>query len=172
MKILKPQGLNSQDYFTQYIELSENEGLIDVLENSKEHLLEELLDISNEDSNYRYAKGKWTIKQVVQHINDTERILSYRALRFGRNDDTPLLGFEEDTFAQNDHSDQIDLSIVLEEFAMVRSSTIMLFKTLDPQFLDHKVLCNGHALSPRMLGFVMNGHGLHHLNVIRERYLS
>jgi hypothetical protein len=172
MKILKPENLDPKAYFTQYIELSEDGNLIDVLEVSRENLLEELIDISDAQSDYKYADGKWTIKQVVQHITDTERILSYRALRFGRNDKTEIEGFEEDEYAKYDHSDQMDFSLVLEEFAVVRLSTILLFKSIDPQFMDHKVLCNGHSLSPRMLGFIMNGHAIHHVNVIRERYMS
>ena len=172
MKITKPENLEPNAYFTKFINKVEENDLVLALSNSKDDLVASFLKVSEEDSQFAYAKGKWTIKQVVKHLSDTERILSYRALRFGRNDNTPIPGFDEDHYAAYDNSANLKWEDVIEEFALVRMAKIKLFESMDLKFLDHAVMSGETQLCPRDLGFIIVGHALHHAGVIQEKYIK
>lgn len=117
-----------------------------------------------------YAPGKWTAKDIIQHLIDNERIISYRAMRFARNDKTSLPGYDEELFGANTTANQRTLDDLLDEFAVVRQSTIALFKSFsDEMFLRSGVSFN-QQISPLALGFVLIGHPIHHLRVLEERY--
>jgi len=169
--IEKPLNLSDEFYFTYYINLAEGSHLLLSLEKSRQEFIRCVDLVKNMDVNYKYAEGKWSIKQLLQHITDTERILSYRALRFSRNDFTELQSYDEDFFADNDNSLNLDISQILYEFNSVRSATIEFYKNIDPSKLDNLGPSNGLETSPRMLGWINSGHCLHHLNVLKERYL-
>lgn len=119
----------------------------------------------------RYAPGKWTIKDILQHLIDTERIISYRALRFARNDKTILPGFDEDLFGESAHSEQRTIEELLDEFYVLRQSTIALFKSFDEEMLLRDGICFNKTVSVIAIGFILVGHPLHHINVLNERYL-
>ena len=120
---------------------------------------------------YRYAEGKWTIKEMLQHIIDAERIFAYRALRFARKDPTFLPGFDENSFADNAKADKRDWNNLVEEFKAVRMSSAYLFASLDDDQLDAAGTANNNSIYVRGIGFIVVGHSLHHMKVIKERYL-
>jgi hypothetical protein len=119
----------------------------------------------------RYAPGKWSVKDILQHIIDTERIMSYRALRIARNDKTPLPGFEEEFFADNTLASQRSVADLYDEYAAVRQSSILLFRSLDATMLIREGTASDKPISALALGYVLVGHARHHVTVIQERYV-
>ena len=117
-----------------------------------------------------YAPGKWTIRDILQHVIDTERIFSYRALRIGRNDRTMLPGFDENLFASNAHGSSRKLDDLLYEFDVVRKSTIALYQSFSQEDLQREGFIFQSDISVLALGFTIAGHVVHHMSVIRERY--
>lgn len=165
---------NKQDhiaYFEHYINLVPESDILSALKNNHQSILAFIKSIPNEKLEFRYAENKWTIKQVLNHIIDTERIFSYRALRFSRGDHQLLPGFNENLFAANANLTNTDLNLLLEEFDAVRKSTILQFSQLS----DKELLLKGNTSSGEnnvlSIGYVIVGHAQHHVNVIKERYL-
>lgn len=128
--------------------------------------------LSDEQLHYSYAPGKWTIKEVLVHMIDTERIFAYRALRIARNDKTPLPGFEENDYAPESKANNRDIVSIMEEYEAVRKATIALFNSFEVDMLTRTASVNGNAVSVRALANMIVGHELHHINVMKERYLS
>ena len=160
-------------FYEPYIEaLVSNEK--NILENLKETHLEAialLKDLPETKQHYRYAEGKWTIKELIQHFIDAERVLSYRALRFARRDATNLPGYEEDDYVKNSNGDTRDYNDLLEEFSAVRNATILLFNSFTNEALQRIGSASGSIISVRALGFIISGHLQHHLTIIKDRYL-
>jgi hypothetical protein len=123
-------------------------------------------------SSYAYAPGKWTIKQIVGHISDTERIFSYRALRIARGDETPLPGFEQDGYVDHAKANGRTLASLLEEFTAVRKATIALFESFEPEDWQRRGSASGYSTTVRGLAFALTGHERHHGRILRERYLT
>lgn len=117
-----------------------------------------------------YAPGKWTVNEILQHMIDTERVFAYRALRFARNDKTALPGMDQDLFAEHTTAKERKLEGLLEEFAVVRESTILLFNSFNAEMLMREGICDGKRTSVSALGFTIVGHMLHHMSILRERY--
>ena len=126
---------------------------------------------SEAQGSHRYAPGKWSLKDLLQHLSDAERIFAYRCLRIGRGDATPLPGFEEDAFAAAARADTRSLSGLLADFKAARQSSLELFLSLSDEAWLQRGTSNGRALSARCIPFICLGHAAHHLAVIRERYL-
>ena len=120
---------------------------------------------------YRYADGKWTVKEVLQHIIDAERVFAYRALRFARKDPTFLPGFDENAFAENAKADKRDWKNLVEEFKVVRMSSEYLFASFDDDQLDATGTSNNNSVYVLGIGFLLIGHCNHHKNILKERYL-
>lgn len=160
-------------YFEQYINLVKEEAktILENLEDSQNEFNSLLTTIPEEKQNYAYAKGKWTLKQLIQHIIDTERIFIYRALCFARNDKTSLPGFNQDTFVANDNANERDFLEMLEEMQTLRKSSIQLFKSFSKEALLRVGIASDNKMSVRALGYLFAGHQKHHINVIKERYL-
>ncbi len=129
------------------------------------------LGLSAEKLNYSYAEGKWTIKDVLVHLADCERVLIYRAMRIARGDKTDLPGFDEELLALNANARKRELDSILNELAVLRTATIVFIETLDEESLDRTGTANGYPMSARLLVNHIYGHQRHHLNIIRERYL-
>ena len=158
-------------FFDRYINLADNTFILDALTQgaSFENLipaktLEALGDL-------RYAPGKWTAKDILQHIIDTERIMSYRALRFARNDQTALPGYDEELFGEFANATRRTIPDLYDEYADVRQSSIRLFNSFDNEMLLRSGICFQQTISVLALGFVLVGHATHHVNIISERYL-
>lgn len=156
-----------QGYIQALPELSLMAALHRSLENLNTKLEEQLTVIGDEI----YAPGKWTIPVILQHLIDTERVMSYRALRFARRDKTPLAGFEENDYAAQTIAQQQPVANLIEELKVVRVGSILLFSSFDDETLQQTGMANNNELSVVALGFVIAGHQQHHLNVIEERYL-
>lgn len=159
-------------FFDRYISQVEDIDIIEALD--KYNNLETLLDKKELEKigDKVYASGKWTIKELVQHMTDNERVQAYRALRIARNDKTPLPGYDENLFAANVQPSDRDLDELLEEFAIVRRSNIMLFENFNDEVQQRSGLCNNVIIQVLALGFVLVGHQLHHSKIIKERYYS
>lgn len=120
---------------------------------------------------YRYADGKWSIKEVLQHITDSERIFAYRALRFARNDSTVLAPFEENDYAPASEADRLTLSSILDDHRATRASTITLFNSFSPAMLVRSGAAGANVVSVEQLGFIIAGHAEHHCDILQQRYL-
>ncbi len=160
-------------YFKNFIEglTSNGKSIVENMEETGNDLVNDLSGLSEEKLLFAYAEGKWTIKELVQHIIDTERIFNYRALRFARNDSTNIEGFEQDDYNDNVDANARDFQEMLEEFSWVRKNSIALFKSFSEEALLRKGLASGNLISVRAIGYITSGHQQHHLNVIKERYL-
>jgi len=122
-------------------------------------------------ADYAYADGKWTLKELLQHIVDTERVMSYRILRISRNDKTPLASFDENEFAKHAQADKRDFASLKEEFASVRKSTDLLIASLSEEQLAEKGTASNMSVTANSVGYIVLGHLLHHKAIIEERYL-
>jgi len=167
----RPIKLNSQDFTTNYINLTEGDSLSESLLESQLQFEVLFESISEDDGNYKYKKDKWTIKQVLLHIIDVERLFVARALKISRDKNSKIIGFDEDLYAENDCSDKLSLEQLKQDFLLVRNSTISFFNTLDSTVLDNEVQ-SSVLLTPRIIGWLISGHSIHHFNVIKERYLE
>lgn len=158
-------------HFATYIQAAANVELFEELEISLHDFIKFVQNIPLDKFDYRYAEGKWTIKDIIQHIIDTERIFSYRALRISRNDKTPLPGFEENDYVDNTDANGRSIQDLLTEFSAVRQSTLLLYKSLSDEQLKRIGTASNTEISVRALGFVTIGHQKHHQKVFQERYL-
>ncbi len=172
-KIQKPLVWEFTPYAFEYVRLVPDDGL--VLEHLQHNLqaLKELVGaLSEEKLCTPCAEGEWTIKEILVHVTDTERIFVYRALRFARNDATPLLGFEQDGYVAASGANERDLEDILAELSTVRAATIALFNSLTEEALDRSGLSGGNKLSVRSALYIIAGHELHHVKSIKENYLG
>lgn len=160
------------DFYNSYIQLLENVELIEELEISLHEFIKFVQNIPMEKFNYRYETGKWTIKEIIQHLIDTERIFSYRALRISRNDKTPLPSFDENYYMDNCNANERNLQGLLSELAVVRQATLSLFISFSTNQLVRVGTASDKEISVRAIGFIIIGHQKHHQKIFVERYLS
>ncbi len=171
-KIAKPEAGEYVPYTIMYIGLLPDDGLVlKHLEDNLKATKDFILSLPEEKLTYRYAEGKWTIKEILVHIIDDERIYAYRALRFARNDKTDLPGFEQDDYALHSGANERDINDILKEFDTVRHATISLFEGFDHEALLRAGVADGKVMSVRAAAYHIAGHEMRHINIIRERYL-
>jgi len=171
-RIEKPKQGEFAPYTIIYIGLLPDDGL--VLNHLKDNLISAknfILSLPEEKLTYRYEEGKWTIKEILQHIIDDERIYAYRALRFARNDKTELPGFDQDEYAIESGANERDIKDILKEFRSVRKATISLFEGFDNDALTRVGMADGKVMSVRAAAYHIAGHEMRHMNIIKERYL-
>jgi uncharacterized damage-inducible protein DinB len=177
--IEKPKKEEYPAYSEMYMELLKDDGM--VLQNMKDSFMKIkkfVYELPEEKLYYRYDNGKWTIKEILVHIIDDERIFAYRALRYGRNDNTPLHGFEENDYAKYSYANDRSLDSIFEEYESVRNATLTLFQNLpDDAFMrsgggidDDGSIINIRTV--RALAYHLAGHELRHIKIIKERYLN
>jgi uncharacterized damage-inducible protein DinB len=154
-----------------YIKALENVELIEELEICLHDFIRFVQNIPMDKFDYRYAEGKWTIKDIIQHIIDAERIFAYRALRVSRNDKTPLPGFEENDYVDNTSANARSIQDLLSEMAVVRQATLSLFKSFSAEQLLRMGTASDNPISVRAIGFIIIGHQKHHQKVFAKRYL-
>lgn len=170
--IPKPQPNEYDPYAIMYIKLLPDDGLVlQHLAENAEMMKKFFLSLPKEKWEYRYAPGKWTIKEILLHIIDDERIYAYRALRFARNDATELPGFDQDPYAVHSKANERNIESLIEEYSAVRNSTLALFNNLPDDAWIRGGKANDHFVTVRALIYHLAGHELHHLNIIKERYL-
>lgn len=169
--VLRPAPDEYGAYYGRYIDRVPEGDLCATLEAQLEETLGLLRALPDVRGNDRYAPGKWSIKEVLGHVIDTERIMSYRALRVGRGDPTPLPAFEQDDYVRAADFERRTLHDLCEELAAVRAATVHLFRHFDPAALTRRGTASGHPVTPRALGYIIAGHERHHAAILRERYL-
>jgi hypothetical protein len=168
----RPRAEEYGNYWDRYIGLIADDDIIAVLESQRESTLGLLGGIPEARSAFRYEAGKWSIKELVGHVIDTERIIGYRALRFARNDRTELPGFDQDSFAANANYNNLSLALIANEFDIVRRSTLALFRQFDEAAWNRRGIANRNEASVRALAFIVAGHERHHMEVLKTRYLQ
>ncbi len=169
--LLRPEESEYAPFYGKYVQLVGGSDVVSALKNNIGNTTELLSGISEEKSLSRYAEGKWSIKELVGHLIDTERIFAYRALRISRGDATPLAGFEQDDYIANADFDACAFSDLIREFKAVRESTVMLFENMNSKAWLRKGNASENVVSVRALAFLTAGHELHHVNILKERYL-
>lgn len=168
----RPDKSEYFEYYHKYIQLVPPGDLLDQYRSVHEQTQKLISSLNEDQLNYRYAEGKWSIKEILIHLADGERVFAYRALRFARKDTTPLQGFDENLYAPQSKAAERKIGDILREFSAVRAASIELFKSLDDEALKRKGTANDKEISVRALAYCILGHELHHLNVIKERYLK
>ena len=158
-------------FYNAYIEVLENVEMIEELEICLHDFIHFVQNIPMDKFDYRYAEGKWTIQDIIQHLIDAERVFSYRAMRISRNDKTPLPGFEENDYVDNANANDRSLQDLLTEFPAVRHSTLLLFKSFSQDQLTRIGIASNNEVSVRAIGFIIIGHQKHHQKIFQERYL-
>ncbi|WP_221391291.1 DinB family protein [Dyadobacter sp. NIV53] len=168
---MKKSAINPMPpFFDRYINIIEDIDIFDAFEKYPLEKVYSEIDKITALEDKIYAPGKWTIKDIFQHVIDNERIMSYRALRFSRNDKTPLAGYDEEPFAANTNAINRTLPELMQEMVDVRKSTIALYKGMTSEMMLRPGTANNIEISALALGFVILGHPVHHMNIIRERY--
>lgn len=170
--IARPAADEYSPYYDTYISKVPHLDLFDVLRTQLHQTARLLEDLTEHQADHRYAPGKWTLREVVGHLIDSERIFSYRMLCVARGDTTSLPGFDEDKYAAVSNVNTRPMNAVTVEFAHVRSATISLVESLDDEAIGRRGSANGSPITPRALAFIIAGHEAHHMGVIRERYLG
>jgi hypothetical protein len=159
-------------FYKNYVKQVEESDLLQALRISGHRALELVHAIPQNKLDFRYAPDKWTVRELLCHVIDAERIFAYRALRFARNDKTPLAGFEENDYAPQANASGRSIEKITAEMAHLRSSTIDLFEGFTPEMLTRKGTSNKNELSVVALGFIIAGHETHHCHILKERYLA
>ncbi len=171
MKTSQVLAVEYTNFFEPYMSKVGEVDLIEELEISVHRLIKFVQNIPMDKFDYVYAEGKWTIKDILQHIIDAERIFSYRALRMARRDKTPLPGFDEDDYATIANGSKRTIIDLLTELAVVRQATLSLFKTFVDDDLMQIGIASNNPISVRAIGFIIIGHQNHHQQIFSERYL-
>ncbi|RNC87295.1 MAG: DinB family protein [Winogradskyella sp.] len=158
-------------YYLPYINLTANDDIVEGLEYNLKHVVEFYNSIPAHKLDYAYAEGKWTIKDILLHCIDAERIFAYRALRISRQDKTNLAGFEQNGYVEAGKASDRSLERLLEEFTTTRKANISLFQSFSDKQMQSIGTASNSNVSVRALGYIITGHENHHINVIKERYL-
>lgn len=158
-------------YYSLYIDLTRGANYLQLLQDSSDELLRLFDTISEEKSLYAYAEGKWTLKEMLQHIIDTDAIFGYRALCLSRFEEGAFKGYDQDVYAKNSAANARPLKDMLEDFKNMRAYLIGVFKGLNEKQLNNIGEVSGNATSTLAIAFILSGHVFHHINIIKERYL-
>ena len=157
-------------FYARYVDLVSDLSLTIMLQTNGAAMREWAASWSEEQAAFRYAPGKWSAREVLIHLNDSERIFSYRALRFARRDHTPLPGFDENNYAQSYPKDHRPLEHIIREMKSIRESTICLFESFDDEALNRRGEASGVSMTVRTIGEIIAGHEMHHKKVLEEKY--
>ncbi len=168
----KPNATDYPEYFGRYINLVDEEDLADAFKNQLPKIQAFLQSISEEKASYAYAPGKWTLKELLQHTIDTERVFQYRAMCIARKETASLPSFDENLYAQNSNANARSWKSLSEEFMNARRSTEDLFNSFSEQMLQQKSIAGEKNISVLSLGFIIAGHVTHHIKIVKEKYLK
>ncbi|MEX0996028.1 MAG: DinB family protein [Flavobacteriaceae bacterium] len=158
-------------FYKRYIDLAPDLSVVEALQKSSDSFFSFFENLSDEQGLFKYAPDKWTLKELLLHCIDTERIMAYRALRFSRNDTSELAGFDQDEYVFESNANQRKIKDLLEEYQSVRKATLDLFTGFDSKVLVRFGIASGNRMSVRALGYVISGHELHHLEICKTRYI-
>jgi DinB superfamily len=166
----RPEPGEYASFYETYISKIKGNNILNVLEAQRLQMAQLFAAHSERDGNFRYAPDKWTVKEVLGHVSDSERIFVYRALRIARGDQTPLPGFEQEDYVRGGNFAERTLVDLAEEFGLVRAATIALFKSLQKEAWQRRGVANKNEVTVRALAFIAAGHELHHRLILEERY--
>lgn len=169
---MRPSLNTYPTYFNTYIKLVLEDNIMSAFTKQELSATRFFRQISEADSTYKYAEKKWTIKEILQHISDAERIFTYRALAFARKEKMTLPTFDENIYAANSDANSKSWEALIEEFISVRKSSENLFKFFSPEQLKRSGQVSDYTISVLALGYTIVGHAAHHINIITERYLD
>lgn len=168
----RPSKEEYNAYYERYVQLVPEGNIYDILTQSLKDTTDFFSNVGEDRANYRYAEGKWSMKEVLGHITDNERIMCYRLLRIARGDTTPLAGYDQDVLINGASFDKCTLAELLEDYAAVRHATLTLFRGLSDEALSRRGIVNDSESSAKAWAYIIIGHEIHHMNVINERYLN
>jgi hypothetical protein len=172
MKLERPETGEYAAYYEKYISLVSGTDVTGALEAQRVQTMQLFAGRSERDGNFRYAADKWTVKEVLGHVTDSERIFTYRALRIARGDQTPMEGFEQDDYVRSGGFNERPLASLAEEYACVRGASLALFRSLGKEVWLRRGTANKNEVSVRALAYITAGHELHHRQILDERYFS
>jgi hypothetical protein len=174
--IARPQPGEYAPYYDRYISLivpqAQGEDILNTLDQQRRETMMLLCGGGEEDGDFRYAPDKWSAKEVLGHVCDTERIFAYRALRISRADATPIAGFEQDDYVRNGPFAQRPLADLIEDFIAVRRATLSLLRNLDEAAWSRRGIANKNEVTVRALAYIIAGHELHHRRILEEKYFA
>ena len=168
--ITRPESGEYAPYYEKYISLVKGNDIVGILEGQRLQMAQIFGARSEREGNFRYAPDKWTVKEVLGHVIDAERIFTYRALRMARADQKPLQGFEQDDYVRTAASNERALGDLTEEFALVRGASIALFHSLNDEAWGRRGVASNNEVTVRALAYITAGHELHHRRILEERY--
>ena len=168
---MRPLEKDYAPYYKSYIEKVEGDNILDIL-NKQNQLTQNVLNsFSEHKGNYSYAPGKWTVKEVVGHMMDTERVFAFRALCIARGETQPLPGFEQDDYVKEGNFNNRDLFDLNYDYRLLRESNLLLFKSFDDKMLARRGTASGYEVTVNALLFMIAGHSFHHIEILKTRYL-
>ena len=168
----RPQEGEFAEYYNTYVSKIEGNDLFPILDDQAAELRACISPLSEDKGCFAYDEGKWTIKEVLSHLIDGERIFAYRILRISRGDETPIEGFEQDGYIENSHANDRSFDELLEEFDLQRKANLLMLKNIDDEGSRRMGSASGYPVSVRALAYISAGHVRHHLGILNERYLS
>lgn len=168
----RPEKTEYAAYYETYVSLVDETDIVPTLQNQLTETQNLLAEITEEKAAHAYAEGKWTIKELIGHLIDGEKIFAYRALRVARGDETPMEGYEQDGYIENGNFNDVSLAELTEEFSLLRRANILFFKNLSNEAWLRTGTANDSAVSVRALAFIIVGHVRHHANILKTRYLN
>ena len=166
----RPDASEYAPFYETYVSKVKGSDIMSILEAQRLQMVQLFAARSERDGNFRYAPGKWTVKEVLGHMNDAERIFSYRALRIARGDQTPLPSFEQDDYVRGGNFGERTLADLADEFDLVRAASIALFKSLQREAWQRRGVASNNEITVRALAFIVAGHEIHHRLILEERY--
>jgi uncharacterized damage-inducible protein DinB len=172
LAIARPEVGEYVPYYDRYISLVPGADILATLDAQRRQTMTLLCGRDEADGDFRYAPGKWSAKEVLGHVCDTERIFAYRALRIARGDQTPIEGFEQDDYVRNGPFTQIPLSEIIEDYIAVRRATLTLLRNLDEPAWTRRGVANKNEVTVRALAYIIAGHELHHRHILEEKYFN
>ena len=168
----RPAAGEYAPFYDRYISLVKGDDILHTLDDQRRQMLLTLSGRSEEDGNFRYEPGKWTVKEILGHVCDAERVFAYRALRISRGDQTPIEGFEQDGYVTNGPFAVRSLEDLIEDYISVRRATLSLLRNLDEAAWMRRGVANKNEVSVRAVAFLTAGHELHHQRILEEKYFA
>jgi hypothetical protein len=172
LSVTPPNADEYAPYYGKYIALVKGEDILAALDQQRRDTMKLLCGRDEQDGDFRYAPGKWSAKEVLGHVCDTERVFAYRALRISRADRTPMAGFEQDEYVRNGPFASIPLSEIIEDYIAVRRATITLLRNLHEAAWSRRGVANKNEVTVRALAYIIAGHELHHRAILEEKYFN
>lgn len=168
----KPKSDEYAPYYGKYVSLVPDSDILNTLETQWPQTASLLSGRKESEGEFRYAPGKWSVKEALGHVTDSERVFGYRALRIARNDKTPMEGFEQDDYVKYGPFGKNSLAALIEEFSSVRKATLSLFRGLDEEAWTRRGIANKNEVTVRGLAYIIAGHELHHRRIFQENYFG